>query len=107
MPHLNSSIQDYTFPFFPQLIAGPIVKYRDINKQIENRKITYEGVSLGFKRFIYGLSKKVLIANVLGLCVDTIYSYDVGLINWRHCMDWFFGIHFRFTMIFPDTLIWL
>ena len=84
--------------FFPQLIAGPIVKYRDINKQIENRKITYEGVSLGFKRFIYGLSKKVLISNVLGLCVDTIYSYDVGLINWR--IAWIGSLAYTFQIYY-------
>ncbi len=69
--------------FFPQLIAGPIVKYRDINKQIENRSVNWMGVSDGFKRFIYGLGKKVLISNVLGLCVDTIYSYDITTIDWK------------------------
>ncbi len=47
--------------FFPQLIAGPIVKYRDINKQIENRSVKWYDVSDGFKRFIYGLGKKVII----------------------------------------------
>lgn len=69
--------------FFPQLIAGPIVKYRDINKQIENRSVTWEGVAVGFKRFIYGLAKKVLISNVLGMCVDTIYTYEVAQIDWK------------------------
>ena len=69
--------------FFPQLIAGPIVKYREINKEIEERNITIENVGAGFRRFIYGLSKKVLISNVLGLCVDTIYSYDIAVIDWR------------------------
>ena len=44
--------------FFPQLIAGPIVKYREINKQIENRSVTWIDVSDGFKRFIYGLGKR-------------------------------------------------
>ena len=67
--------------FFPQLIAGPIVKYRDINKQIEKRSLSFDKVSSGFKRFIYGLGKKVLISNTLGLCVDTIYSYDASLID--------------------------
>lgn len=69
--------------FFPQLIAGPIVQYHNINKQIENRTISWQGVSSGFKRFIYGLSKKVLIANVLGLCVDTIYAYDIAFLDWK------------------------
>lgn len=69
--------------FFPQLIAGPIVKYRDINRQIEQRSISWIGVSAGFRRFVYGLGKKVLIANVLGLCADTIYSYDLNGLDWR------------------------
>lgn len=69
--------------FFPQLIAGPIVKYRDINRQIEQRSISWIGVSAGFRRFVYGLGKKVLIANVLGLCADTIYSYGLNGLDWR------------------------
>ena len=44
--------------FFPQLIAGPIVKYHDIEEQIENRTVTLEGFSYGVKRFIFGLGKK-------------------------------------------------
>ncbi len=72
--------------FFPQLIAGPIVKYRDINQQIENRTYNWMDVSDGFRRFIYGLGKKVLISNPLGLCVDTIYAYDVAVVDWR--MAW-------------------
>ena len=87
--------------FFPQLIAGPIVKYKEINKQLENRKITFDGVSLGFKRFIYGLGKKVLISNVLGLCVDTIYSYDVSRINataaWIAALAYTFQIYYDFS----------
>ena len=67
--------------FFPQLIAGPIVKYRDINKQIEKRSVSWIDVADGFKRFIYGMGKKVLIANTLGMCVDTIYSYDINIID--------------------------
>ena len=50
---------------FPQLIAGPIVRYIDIEKQLENRTITFEKFSLGVRRFIIGLSKKVLLANNL------------------------------------------
>ena len=69
--------------FFPQLIAGPIVKYRDINEQIVNRSVTWGDTSAGFKRFIYGLGKKVLIANVLGSCVDTVFAYDVSMIDWK------------------------
>ena len=87
--------------FFPQLIAGPIVKYRDINKQIEEREITWIKVSRGFRRFIYGLAKKVLISNVLGLCVDTIYSYDISLIDcrtaWIGALAYTFQIYYDFS----------
>lgn len=87
--------------FFPQLIAGPIVKYKDINKQIENRSITVDNISEGFRRFIYGLSKKVLISNVLGLCVDTIYSYDIAQIDgkaaWIGALAYTFQIYYDFS----------
>ena len=87
--------------FFPQLIAGPIVKYKDINKQIENRNITYDGVTLGFKRFIYGLAKKVLISNVMGMCADIVYSYDVFAIDsvtaWIGALAYTFQIYYDFS----------
>ena len=84
--------------FFPQLIAGPIVKYRDINKQIMNRKMNWVKMSAGFKRFIYGLSKKVLISNVLGVCVDTIYAYDIPLIDWK--MAWIGALAYTFQIYY-------
>lgn len=84
--------------FFPQLIAGPIVKYRDINKQIEERTITRAGVSAGFKRFVYGLAKKVLISNVLGLCVDTIYGYNVAAIDWKTA--WICSLAYTFQIYY-------
>ena len=87
--------------FFPQLIAGPIVKYKDINKQIEDRKITWQNTSLGFKRFIYGLGKKVLISNILGSCVDKIYGYDFSLIDtrvaWIAALAYTFQIYYDFS----------
>lgn len=55
---------------FPQLIAGPIVRYSDIRTQLEKRKSTISGISCGIKRFVIGLSKKVIIANSLGEIVD-------------------------------------
>jgi len=51
---------------FPQLIAGPIVRYSDVEKQLTERTITFTKIAYGIKRFIFGLGKKVLIANVLG-----------------------------------------
>ena len=87
--------------FFPQLIAGPIVKYRDINRQIENRTVTWQRTAGGFRRFIYGLAKKVLISNVLGLCVDTIYSYDIAVVDpamaWIGALAYTFQIYYDFS----------
>ena len=51
---------------FPQLVAGPIVRYSTIEEELTNRTHNFENFSNGIKRFIIGLSKKVLLANVLG-----------------------------------------
>lgn len=64
--------------FFPQLIAGPIVRYHDIELQMTDRKITWNGVNVGVKRFIVGLAKKVLIADVLAVAVDAIFGASLA-----------------------------
>ena len=61
--------------FFPQLIAGPIVKYRDIAAQITGRKETIQKFSAGVMRFCWGLGKKVLLANAFAEVVDEIFKY--------------------------------
>lgn len=87
--------------FFPQLIAGPIVKYRDISRQIEARTITRERTADGFRRFVYGLGKKVLIANVLGKCVDLVYLEKPDLIDpraaWIAAVAYMFQIYYDFS----------
>ncbi|MCR4775857.1 MAG: MBOAT family protein [Saccharofermentans sp.] len=62
--------------FFPQLIAGPIVRYEDIAKQINEREFSVDRVSRGILRFIFGLSKKVLIANQMGFIADKAFSFS-------------------------------
>ncbi len=62
---------------FPQLVAGPIVKYHDIDHQIDNRTVNFRKVTYGVKRFIIGLSKKMLLANTLGVVADKIFSQPV------------------------------
>ncbi len=62
--------------FFPQLIAGPIVRYEDINDQLENRTVTMEKSAEGIRRFILGLGKKVIIANTVAEAADRIYAYN-------------------------------
>ncbi len=59
---------------FPQLIAGPIVRYHDIAKQLIDRKVTTEGLAQGIQRFLFGLSKKVLLANPLAEITDQIFA---------------------------------
>lgn len=58
---------------FPQLIAGPIVKYHDVAEQIDSREVNFEKVDIGVKRFIIGLAKKMLIANAMGAVADKIF----------------------------------
>lgn len=87
--------------FFPQLIAGPIVKYRDISKEIDNRKQTIRETSLGMRRFICGLAKKVLIANTMGLAADNIFAADLSNINvaaaWLGAIAYMLQIYYDFS----------
>lgn len=64
--------------FFPQLIAGPIIKYHDFERQIKSRYCDLEKISSGIRRFIMGLSKKVIIANTLGQAADGIFAITQG-----------------------------
>lgn len=59
---------------FPQLIAGPIVRYETVAEELEDRKTSYANFSNGVRRFIFGLSKKVLLANVLGEFSSILFS---------------------------------
>ena len=59
---------------FPQLVAGPIVRYKDVSKQLIHRVITVESFSSGIERFILGLSKKILIANTVAKSADAIFA---------------------------------
>ncbi len=87
--------------FFPQLIAGPIVKYHDMEREIEERHVTLEGTARGMRRFVAGLSKKVLISNTLGLAADTLFAADPGSINiltaWIAAVSYLFQIYFDFS----------
>jgi len=87
--------------FFPQLVAGPIVKYHDIELQIENRKLSAEGVSAGIRRFIMGLSKKLLIANTMASVADRIFDLNTSelsiTIAWIGAVSYMFQIYFDFS----------
>ena len=84
---------------FPQLIAGPIVRYSDVALQLENRTHTFAKISDGIRRFILGLSKKILIANALGeLCDIFRASEDKSvLFFWLYAVSFTFHIYFDFS----------
>ena len=87
--------------FFPQLIAGPIVKYHDVEEQIEHRRITLDGVARGFRRFCFGLAKKVLIANTLGAVADAVFDASLSDVNiavaWIGALAYVAQIYFDFS----------
>ncbi|MEQ1907049.1 MAG: MBOAT family O-acyltransferase, partial [Pirellulaceae bacterium] len=68
-----SDVALYIF-FFPQLIAGPIVRWEDVAAQMQQRFVTVERFWEGIRRFIYGLAKKVLVANAMATPVDQVFS---------------------------------
>ena len=84
--------------FFPQLIAGPIVKYHDVEAEINNRKQTPEEIGKGIRRFIAGLSKKVLIANTMGLVADNLFGAAAtgitGPGDWLGAVSYMLQIYF-------------
>lgn len=88
----------YVF-LFPQLIAGPIVRYQDVNNEIDNRNVTFEMFARGVRRFIIGLSKKVIIANNLGeLCNIYLNLGDKSvLFTWIFAISYMLQIYFDFS----------
>ena len=87
--------------FFPQLIAGPIVKYHDIEQQISNRTFDLEETAEGFRRFIVGLSKKVLLSNTAALAADAVFAAELtqvgALAAWIGAVSYLFQIYFDFS----------
>lgn len=84
---------------FPQLIAGPIVRYSDIAKQLDNRTHSIDDAAAGIRRFVVGLSKKILIANILGELVDTFKASDEKsvLFFWIYSVAYMLHIYFDFS----------
>ena len=85
---------------FPQLIAGPIVKYHDIAAQIDARACSSEDVAAGVSRFILGLFKKLLLANTAGLVADRVFNelLPAGALDWR--LAWLGGICYTLQIYF-------
>lgn len=86
---------------FPQLIAGPIVRYTDIAEEIDNRYLGTDEIYSGIKRFIVGLFKKVVIANTLAVTADAIWKVSPDentiAIAWLGAICYTFQIYFDFS----------
>lgn len=85
---------------FPQLIAGPIVRYKDVAYQLDHRKETFNQFNHGVKLFLVGLSKKVLIANQMGLLWDSLrgtMEQNGIFANWVGIIAYSFQIYFDFS----------
>jgi len=85
---------------FPQLIAGPIVKYNEINEQIINRKENFNKFYDGVKRFMIGFVKKIVIANNMAIICDTIYNFQGSQsmpILWLAAIAFALNIYYDFS----------
>ena len=86
---------------FPQLVAGPIVKYNSVREQLQDRQVSAEGVASGIQRFIVGLSKKMLIANVMAVAVDRMFALDMAQLDmasaWVGAVCYMLQIYFDFS----------
>jgi len=84
---------------FPQLIAGPIVRYKTIHKELFNRKHSFELFALGVRRFVIGLSKKVLLANILGKFSNDLLNLNEmsSLSYWAIALAFSLQIYFDFS----------
>ena len=86
---------------FPQLIAGPIVRFCDISRQLSNRVISSENLASGIRRFVIGLGKKVLIANTIAEAVDQIFLIPGAelpmAVAWLGAIGYTLQIYFDFS----------
>ncbi len=84
---------------FPQLIAGPIVRYEDIQKEMTNRKTEWKSLEKGLTRFIIGLAKKVIIANLIGEFIIALSGIETPTIlsTWLQAISYTLQIYFDFS----------
>lgn len=87
--------------FFPQLIAGPIIRYHEIDSQIRSRRATFDGITEGVWRFVVGLAAKLLVADPLGAVADHIFRGDpwgmTTALTWLGTLAYTMQIYFDFA----------
>ena len=84
--------------FFPQLIAGPIVRYKTIADQLEHRVESFDKFGEGTRRFLIGLSKKVLLSNNLAIIADNVFAYQPNELSTS--LAWLGAIAYSFQILF-------
>ena len=87
--------------FFPQLIAGPIIRYNEIQKQIDNRVSTIDKTAEGISKFIRGLTKKLIIANAAGHIADSVFALNINeynfIVAWAGAIAYAIQIYYDFS----------
>ena len=84
--------------FFPQLIAGPIVRYETVEQEIRERQVTMDDLAQGFRRFVVGLAKKLLLANQVAQVATIVYSGNPA--NYGSLMYWLAAIAYTLQIYF-------
>ncbi len=84
--------------FFPQLIAGPIVRYETVEQEIRERSVTMDDLAQGFRRFVVGLAKKLLLANQVAQVATIVYSGDPA--NYGSLMYWLAAVAYTLQIYF-------
>src|SRR5690606_8024817 len=86
---------------FPQLVAGPIVRYADVAAQIHCRQVTLAGFAVGVERSLLGLGKKVLVANMVATVADSVFTLPNGELSfdvaWLGVLCYSLQIYFDFS----------
>ncbi len=86
---------------FPQIVAGPIVRYRDVSEKLKSRRVSLDGLYTGICRFVRGLAKKVLLANNIGLLWRDVKASDLSTLSvfgaWLGIIAFAFQIYFDFS----------
>ncbi|MCI5816939.1 MBOAT family O-acyltransferase [Ruminococcus sp.] len=101
--HVQKSIVDFGayVTMFPQLIAGPIVRYADVERELNQRSVNLPAIGEGVGTFICGLAKKVILANSIGMLWTEIKAHDLGQLSactaWIGILAYTFQIYFDFS----------
>lgn len=99
-PQTNPLYTALYISLFPQLIAGSIVRYNEVEREITDRQENFEMFSEGVRRFIYGLGKKVLLANFMAQVADNVFGYIINpgvLMSWLGAVAYTFQIYYDFS----------